>query len=187
MMTDFPIARAVAQHWWALALRGVSAVLFGLMAFAWPGITLAVLILLYGAYAFADGIFALIAGVRAGLWGLSLVGLLGLAVGIGTLLWPGITALALVYAIAVWSIARGVLEIIAAIHLRKEIEHEWLLGLAGLVSILFGLLLAAAPGAGALSLVWIIGGFAIAFGTILIALGLRLRGLPARMQASTAR
>ena len=186
-MASFPIAHAVAKHWWAVALRGVCAILFGLMAFVWPGLTLAALVILYGAYAFSDGIFAIVAGARGGLWGLVLAGMVGVAAGIIALFWPGITALVLLYTIAFWSIAQGVSEIVAAIALRKEIEDEWLLGLAGALSIGFGASIAAFPGAGALSLVWVIGTFSILLGVILIGLAFRLRGLPGRLHQAFAR
>jgi uncharacterized membrane protein HdeD (DUF308 family) len=186
-MPTTPLLSAVAQHWWAVALRGVLGVLFGFMAFAWPGLTLAALVLLYGAYALTDGIFAVVAGARGGLWGMAVVGLLGIAAGVIAFLWPGITALALLYVIAFSAIARGVFEIVAAIALRKEIEHEWLLGTAGALSIAFGVLVALFPGAGALSLVWVIGAFAMVFGVTLIVLGFRLRTLPTRLEAAFAR
>ena len=186
-MTDLSIVNAVARHWWAVALRGVCGVMFGLMAFAWPGLTLATLILLYGAYALTDGVFAIVVGVRGGLGGLIVVGLLGIAAGVMTFFWPGLTALALLYAIAVWSIFRGIFEIVAAVRLRKEIEGEWLLAAAGVLSIVFGVLLILFPGTGALSLVWLIGSFAVVWGVFLIVLGFRLRGMPQRIQAALAR
>jgi len=170
----------LARNWWALVLRGLFAVLFGIMALAWPGITLGALVLLYGAYALADGVFA-IAAVMAGRtggrpwWSLLVEGLVGIAVGIMTFAWPGITALVLLYLIAAWAVVTGIFEIIAAIELREEIRGEWLLALSGILSILFGLALVIWPGAGAVALVWVIGAYAIAFGALLIALGFRLR------------
>jgi len=178
--------RTLAQNWWALVLRGVCAVLFGVGAFAWPGITLAVLILLYGAYVLVEGVlevaWALI-GRQAGAfpWGVLLAGLAGVAVGIVTFVSPGLTALALLYLIAAWAIIRGVFEIVAAIHLRRELENEWLLALSGLLSIGLGVLLIVAPGAGALALLWWIGGFAIVVGIVMIVLGLRLKGVKDRL------
>ena len=154
-------------------------------AFAWPGITLAVLILLYGAYVLVEGVlevaWALI-GRQAGAfpWGVLLAGLAGVAVGIVTFVSPGLTALALLYLIAAWAIIRGVFEIVAAIHLRRELENEWLLALSGLLSIGLGVLLIVAPGAGALALLWWIGGFAIVVGIVMIILGFRLKGLKER-------
>ena len=178
----------LARNWWALVLRGVCATLFGLAAFAWPGITLAVLILIYGAYALADGVFAVIWAVfarRAGRfpWGVLVAGLAAIVAGILTFLWPGITALALLYLIAAWAIVRGIFEVIAAVHLRRELEKEWLLGLSGLLSIALGVLLLARPGVGVLVVLWWIAAFAIVFGVLMIVLGLRLRRLrdrPAR-------
>jgi uncharacterized membrane protein HdeD (DUF308 family) len=169
----------LARNWWAVVLRGICAVLFGLAAFAWPGITLAILILLYGAYALADGVFAVIWSIRSrhgGFpWGVFLAGLAAIVAGVFAFLWPGLTALALLYLIAAWAIVRGVFEIIAAFHLRKELEHEWLLALSGLASIVLGVFLLAWPGAGVLVALWWIGGFAIVFGLLTIALGFRLK------------
>ncbi len=176
----------LARNWWAVVLRGVCAILFGLAAFVWPGITLAVLILLYGAYALADGVLAviwsLVARRRGGFpWGVFLAGLAAIVAGVIAFLAPGLTALALLYLIAAWAIVRGVFEIIAAVHLRKEIENEWLLGLAGFASIVLGVLLLAWPGVGVLAVLWWIGAFAIVFGVLSIALGLRLRRINDRL------
>jgi uncharacterized membrane protein HdeD (DUF308 family) len=178
----------LAQNWWAVVLRGVSAVLFGLAAFAWPGLTLAVLVLLYGAYALVEGALAVawaIIGRREGPfpWGVLLAGLAGVAIGVITFMSPALTALALLYLIAAWAIVRGVFEIIAAVQLRKEIDNEWLLGLSGALSVVLGILLMAAPGAGALAVLWWIGAFALVFGILEIILGFRLKGLKGRLGA----
>jgi uncharacterized membrane protein HdeD (DUF308 family) len=168
------------DSWWTLAIRGVLAVLFGLAALLLPGITLVALVLLFGAYALADGIIALIAGAR-GLrrhersWPLLLEGVLGIAAGVLTVVWPGITALVLVYLIAAWALLTGALEIATAIRLRKIITGEWLLVLSGVVSILLGVILVVAPGAGALGLVLWIGAYALVFGVLLLILAFRLR------------
>ncbi len=170
----------LAQNWWAVVLRGVSAVVFGVFAFIWPGLTLAALVLLYGAYALVEGVFAVAAAVanrRSGAfpWGILLAGLAGIAVGVMTFIWPGLTTLVLLYFIAAWAIVRGIFEIVAAVQLRKEIENEWLLGLSGLLSILLGLFLVMAPGAGILAVLWWVGATAIVFGILTIILGFRLR------------
>ena len=174
----------LARNWWAVVLRGVCAILFGLATFAWPGITLAVLILLYGAYALADGVLAVISSVKARQggfpWGLFLAGIAAIVAGILAFMWPGLTALALLYLIAAWAIVRGIFEIMAAVRLRKEIDNEWLLGLSGFVSIVLGVLLLAWPGMGVLAVLWWIGAFAIVFGVLTIALGFRLKGLRGR-------
>ena len=175
----------LARNWWALALRGVVAILFGLAALVWPGLTLTALVLLFGADALVDGVFAVVAAIaRAGRerhwWALLLEGLLGIAAGVVTLAWPGITGLVLLLFIAAWAIITGVVEIVAAIRLRREIEGEFLLGLGGALSVLFGLLLIVRPGAGALAVAWLIGIYAILFGALLLALAVRLRGLRGR-------
>jgi uncharacterized membrane protein HdeD (DUF308 family) len=163
-----------------MALRGLAAVLFGIGAFVWPGITLSALVLLFGAYALVDGGLAVFHAFASGtpFRGLRAVeGLAGIAIGIVALVWPGITALALLYLIAGWAIITGILEIVAAVELRKTIENEWRLGLGGIASVAFGVLVALQPGAGALALTWLIGGYAIIFGVVLIALGFRLRAV----------
>jgi uncharacterized membrane protein HdeD (DUF308 family) len=170
-----------AHNWWALAVRGALAILFGIIAFVWPGISLTALVLLFGAFAFVDGVFAIVTGVRGirrddRWWAFLLEGILGVAVAVLTVLWPAITALALLLLIAAWATVTGVLEIVAAVRLRRVIRGEWLLGLAGVASIVFGVLLALNPGAGALAVLWLIGAYAIVFGALLVALGFRLRG-----------
>ena len=172
----------VSRFWWALVVRGVVAILFGLIAFFWPGVTLVALVLLFGAYAFIDGIASVVLGIREygereRWWGTLLSGLVGIGAGIVTLLSPGITALALLTVIAVWAILHGILDIVAAIRLRDVIEGEWLLALSGVLSVGFGLLLLARPGAGALAVVWWIGAYALVLGVVLIVLGFRSRSL----------
>jgi uncharacterized membrane protein HdeD (DUF308 family) len=167
----------LVRYWWTVSLRGLFAVLFGLMAFIWPGLTLATLVILFGAYSFVDGVFALFAAVqhRDRFWALLIEGIAGIAAGIVTLFMPGITAIALLYVIAAWAIVTGVFEIIAAVRLRKVLQGEALLILSGIASIVFGGLLLFRPGAGALAMAWIIGSYALVFGVLLIALGFRLR------------
>ena len=173
------LVEALARYWWVVVLRGVLAIALGVLAFVWPVVTLTSLVIVFGAYALVDGVFALLSAVRGGgaepWWLLVLEGGVGIGIGVLTLVAPGITALALLFYIAIWAIATGVLEIAAALALRKEIEGEWLLVLGGLVSVAFGALLIARPGAGALAVLWLIGGYAIAFGALLVLLGFKLR------------
>ena len=181
-MAAFPILHAFARNWWVLLIRGIMGALFGIIAFALPGLTLVTLVLLYGAYALADGVTALWVGGSSRAWSLVFAGLLGVIVGIGTFISPGLTAVALLYLIAAWAIVRGIFEIIAAVQLRKAITDEWALGIGGIISILFGGVLFANPAAGALAVVWVIGAYALAFGLIMIILAFRLRGLPGRLE-----
>ena len=171
----------LARNWWALALRGLLAVLCGLLAFALPGLTLAALVILFGAYSLVDGIFALITAVRAAeaherWWLFVLEGLAGVAAGLITFMWPGITALVLLFLIAWWAIITGIFEIAAAVRLRKEITGEWALALGGVASVIFGLVLLFRPGVGALAVIWLIGTYAVVFGLLLLLLAFRLRG-----------
>ncbi|MCC6455978.1 MAG: HdeD family acid-resistance protein [Caldilineaceae bacterium] len=172
----------MSRTWWVFLIRGIAAILFGIAAFVWPGLTIAVLVLLFGAYALVDGIFAIIAGISARKeverwWMMIIVGLAGIATGVLTFLWPGITALVLLYIIAAWAVVTGIFQIAAAIRLRREIEGEWWLILGGIASVIFGVLLVLMPGAGALASVWIIGIYAVVFGILMIVLAFRLRGL----------
>lgn len=181
-MPTIPIINAFASNWWLLLLRGIFAVLFGIMAFAWPGLTLVTLILLYGAYAFVDGLSAIWVGVSSRAWGLLMFGVLGIIVGLYAFFFPGITAIALLYLIAAWAFVRGIFEIVTAIQLRKEISNEWVLILSGVVSILFGVVLVSNPGSGALAMILVIGTFALVFGVMMIILAFRVKGLPHRME-----
>lgn len=173
-----PMLHALAKNWWLVLLRGLCAIIFGILAFAWPGITLVTLVLLYGGFALADGILAIAASIIGGhpapRWWLAVMGLLGISAGILTFVWPAITALVLLMLIAFWAIATGVMQIIGAIKLRKEIDNELFLILGGILSVVFGIVMLAQPGAGALALVLVIGGYAIMYGVLLIAFALRL-------------
>jgi uncharacterized membrane protein HdeD (DUF308 family) len=170
---------ALARNWWLILLRGIAAVVFGLLTFVWPGITLLTLVLLYAAFAFVDGVLALWAAIAGGQaaprWWLAIIGLLGIAVGVLTLVMPGVTALVLLLFIAAWAIIMGIMEIIGAIQLRKEIDNEWWLIASGALSVLFGLVLIVFPGAGALGLIFVIGVYAIIYGVTLIGLAFRLK------------
>jgi uncharacterized membrane protein HdeD (DUF308 family) len=172
---------AETGHWWALALRGVIAVLFGLAALLRPGIALAALILLFGAYALVDGVFAIVGvfgGTRSGTprWLLLLEGAVGILAGIIAFVFPGLTAIALLYLVAAWAVITGLAEIAMAIRLRQEITGEWALILGGILSVLFGLLLAVLPGVGILSLIWLIGAYAVVFGALLLITAFQVRG-----------
>lgn len=171
----------LAQNWWTFVLRGIFALLFGVIAFVYPGPTILSLTFVFGFYAILDGILALVAAwnfrSQDRWWVLLIEGLLGLAAGVIAFMSPGITALALLAVIAVWAIFTGVLEIVAAIRLRQEIENEWWLGLSGLTSIIFGVLLVVWPGSGLVTISWIVGFYAISFGISMLMLGFRLQGL----------
>src|SRR5712664_4266228 len=179
MRRSRPMATVLLRNWWALALRGVLAILLGVAAFVLPGVTLAVLVALFGAYALVDGVLAIIAGVRAAerherWWSPVFKGLAGIAAGVVAFVQPALTALALLYLIGGWGIVTGILEIVAAVHLHRA-HGEWLLVLNGVLSVLFGLLVILWPGAGLLTLLWMIGMYPIFFGILLVALAFRLR------------
>jgi uncharacterized membrane protein HdeD (DUF308 family) len=172
---------AETGHWWALALRGVIAILFGLAAFLRPDITLQALILLFGAYTLVDGIFSIVGvfgGTRAGTprWLLFVEGVVSILAGLIAFIFPGLTAIALLYLIAAWAVITGISEIATAIRLRQEIQGEWALILGGIASVLFGLILAVLPAVGILSLIWLIGAYAVAFGILLLIAAFRVRG-----------
>ena len=181
---------SISRNWWLVALRGALAVVFGIAAFVWPGITFSVLVLLFGAYAFIDGLVVLGFGLLAAgdheqWWPLVLGGIVGIAVGVLTFMQPAAMALALVFVIGAWAIVTGLLEIVAAIRLRDVITGEWLMGFSGLLSIVFGVLVLAQPGSGALALVFLFGFYAILAGISQIGLGWRLRGLAEVVQTRT--
>jgi uncharacterized membrane protein HdeD (DUF308 family) len=172
------------RHWWVPVLRGVAAIIFGIIAFVYPGLTVAVLVLLFGAWVLVDGIFRVIGAIghRASDpdWGWQLfIGILGIIVGFLTFHAPAVTALALVIYIAAWALMIGATEIALAIKLRREIKGEWLMILMGLASIVFAVLLLWNPLIGAATLIWIIGCYAVIFGVLGIIFGFRLRSLPA--------
>ena len=172
-----------APSWGSLLFRGIASILFGIIAFAWPGKTLAVLVLLFGAYAFVDGVTALVLAVQRGArphrWLLVIDGLFGVAAGVVTLFWPGITLLALVFVIGIRFVLSGVLQIATAIQLKGEIQAPVLYGLAGVASIVLGVLAFLVPGLTALALMMLLASFALVFGVMLFAVALRMRR-PAR-------
>ena len=168
----------LARNWWAVALRGIAAVLFGLLTIFIPGVTLVTLVLLFGAYALVDGIFNVIAAYRSAShhWALVIEGLIGILAGVVTFAWPAMTAIALLYLIAFWAMLTGGFEIAAGVRLRNVIANEWALILMGALSLLFGIFILFAPGAGALAIVLWIGVYALLFGIFLLVLAFRLRG-----------
>jgi uncharacterized membrane protein HdeD (DUF308 family) len=172
----------LSRNWWTLVLRGIAAIVFGLLAWFKPGITLAVLVLFFGIYVLIDGAIALFAAFSKRVpedsrWLVGLLGALGVLIGVLTLWRPAAAAVALLLYIAAWSLVMGVLQIVAAIRLRKEIEGEFWLGLAGALSIALAVLILVSPGAGALSLIWIIAGFAVLYGITLLMLGIKVKKL----------
>jgi uncharacterized membrane protein HdeD (DUF308 family) len=178
---DRPLLHAMAKYWWVFLIRGIAAIIFSVMALIWPALTLLTLTLFWGVYALVDGVLALWAGFTGrgadgnARWWLIVVGLLGLAAGVIAIAAPVWTAGLLLITIAVWAIVIGVFEVIGAIRLRKEIDNEWMLGLSGVLAILFGVLFFMQPLAGALAVVWMISLFAFLFGVTTIALAFNLR------------
>ena len=172
---------AEAGHWWALALRGAIAIVFGLAALLRPGIALEALILLFGAYALVDGVFAIVGifgGTRGGTprWLLLIEGIAGILAGLIAFVLPGLTALLLLYLIAAWAIVTGIFEIATAIRLRNEIRGEWAVIAGGVLSVVFGVILIVVSSfAAILSLIWLIGIYAVAFGIMLLFAGFRVR------------
>lgn len=172
-------AHSLAQRWWLIVLRGLCAVLFGLAAIIWPNLALTALVFLLGMYLLSDGLLAVGAGLSrhdtSQFWWLLLIeGATSIVAGVWTLLSPGLTALALLYLIAAWAVITGMVAIVSAIRLRKEIETEGLLALSGVLSVALGMVLVIWPGATALAAVWLIGVYALISGFLLIGLGFRL-------------
>jgi uncharacterized membrane protein HdeD (DUF308 family) len=179
------------RHGWSVALRGVIAVVFGVLAILWPGISLAVILLLFGIYAIVDGILCIVAVIttpeaRSRWWALVAVGLVGIAAGIITFVYPGITILGLLAIIAAWALVTGVFELVLAALGPSVMEHKWLWAVSGILSVIFAILLFRYPVAGLLAVVWMIGLYAIMFGVTLISLGLQVsrveHGLTSAMQ-----
>jgi uncharacterized membrane protein HdeD (DUF308 family) len=185
------VADFLARTWWLMAVRGLIAILFGVIAFIAPAVTILTLVYLFGAFAIANGILSLVLAFKAPkgsrLGGLVFGGILGIIAGFVAFLMPAITALSLVILVGAWAIATGVMEIVAAVKLRKVITDEWLLVLAGMASIAFGLIVFFLPGAGALALTWWIGAYAIAFGAVLVILAFKMRHLKDEFGPTTPR
>ena len=182
----------VTRNWWIFAIRGIAAVAFGILAFARPDATLAALVFLFGAYVLVDGVSLLAALVRGDrvarghAWAVAIMGVLGVAAGIATFVWPGVTALSLLYIVAFWAIAMGAFQVAAAIVLRRELEGEFWMALGGIVSIVFGAYLVAFPGGGLLSLVWLVGIWSIVFGMSNLGLAYRLREISSAVARQAA-
>ncbi len=178
---DVSLKTSLSQNWGWMALRGLSAILFGVLALVWPFAAIEALVLVWAAYALVDGIFSLIAGIKLrktgsiGAGSLMIIGGLGILAGIVAFLWPGLTATSLLVLIAVWAIIIGAMQIMAAIKFRQVLMNEWWLILSGCISVLFGILMIANPGGGALALIWVIGGYAIFFGVFLVFFAWRMR------------
>lgn len=180
MENDIFDAEVLVRNWGAFVVRGVLAVLFGVFTFVVPGISLAALVLWFGAYALVDGAFAFMGAFRRRgdgqpRWMFVVEGVIGVIAGLVTLVSPGLTALSLLYVIAAWAFVTGVFEVAAAIRLRKMISGEWLLALSGVLSAALGVVLMLFPGPGVLAVVLWIGAYAVVFGVTLLGLGLRLR------------
>ncbi len=175
----------LAHNWWMLLLRGIIALVFGVLCLSYPGVTLIVMTIMFGAHAFLGGIFTLASSIttakgRPRWWSTFFEGIVGIIFGLFILIWPGITAFGLLYLIGAWAIITGIFEITAALRLRQHFTNEWLLILSGAASVIFGLLILVVPRAGALAVIWWIGTYAIFFGMALAALALRLRRWVAR-------
>ena len=176
------LIETLKRHWWVPVIRGIVAIVFGIIAFVYPGLTIATLVLFFGAWVLIDGIFRIVGAIghRASDpdWGWQLViGILGIIVGLLTFHAPQITALALVIYIAAWALMIGASEIAIAVKMRHEIKGEWFLILMGLASIVFAVLLLWNPIAGAAAVIWLIGWYAVVLGILAIFFGFRLRSL----------
>jgi len=175
----------LARAWWLVLVRGIVAIVFGILALFWPGITLLVLVIFFGAYAIVDGVFSIFSAfrhdTRSRAWAI-FSGIIGILAGLVALIWPGITSLALLYVIAFWAILHGIAEIVGGIQLRKVIDNEWALILGGVLSVIFGAMLFLWPGAGMLGLVWLIAIFAVIYGIVMVVLSFRVKKLAPRGQ-----
>ena len=175
----------LSRNWWVFVLRGIGAIALGILAFVAPGPTLVALIAVFAAYAIFDGVLAITAGVSVESgprWLFIVGGILGIVVGLLTINRPDVTAIALVYLIAVWAVATGVAEAVAAYQFRQVLENEWLLAISGVISVAFGLVLIVSPGDGVFAVLWLIGFYALIAGVMYVGAGLRLRGVHEKLQ-----
>jgi uncharacterized membrane protein HdeD (DUF308 family) len=174
--------QAIARKWWVILLRGLGAIALGILVIGWPGVTLLTLVILWGLFALVDGIAGIMLGIRGEAdgtmwWTMMLLGVIGVGAAITAFIWPGMTAVILLWIIAWTAILRGVFEIAAAIRLRKHIDNEWLLAISGLLSVVAGFLVLRNPAAGALAITFIIGAYMIALGIVGVVLSLRVKAL----------
>jgi uncharacterized membrane protein HdeD (DUF308 family) len=176
----------MSDHWWVVLLRGLFAILFGILAFTWPGLTALILVTLWGAYAFVDGIFGVVAGIRGKWTSLVVLGVLGILAGIVAFFRPGLTAISLLWVLAIWVIVAGAMQIGAAVRLRKEVQGEWLWILSGILMVGLGLLFFLYPGAAILSVTWLLASLAVVWGILLVMLSFKLKGLKGRMAPQPA-
>jgi uncharacterized membrane protein HdeD (DUF308 family) len=182
----------VSRNWWVFAIRGIAAIVFGILAFIWPAMTLTVLVLLFGAYVLVDGVALLVALVRGDAlarrhgWAVGVIGVLGIVVGVGTFAWPGLTALSLLYLVAFWATLTGAFQVLAAVALRRELDGEFWMALGGVASIVFGALLVAFPGEGLISLAWLVGIWSVVFGISSLSLAYRLHEIGAELSTPAA-
>jgi uncharacterized membrane protein HdeD (DUF308 family) len=179
---------ALSRHWWAFLVRGLCAFAFGILVFVWPGITVRVIRVAFGAFALANGILLISKAVdswgeKDDRWLLLLEGLLGIGMALITLFAPRVTAVSLLFYIAAWTLATGVMQMVIAIRLRKEIEGEVWLFLAGLISVVLAVLLMLFPGSGILGFLWVLATYAVVFGILLIVLAFRLLAQVRRSKA----
>jgi uncharacterized membrane protein HdeD (DUF308 family) len=185
------VRQEAGSQWWVLVVRGVAAVLFGILALVWPVITLLTLVVLFGAFAIVNGVFTLIGAFRdphprePRAW-MIVAGILGILAGVIAWVWPGITTFALLMLIAAYAVVDGVMEIVAAVRRRMAGEAEVLYFASGVLAVIFGVLLFVWPARGALAITWLIGLFAIAYGVSLLVLAFRTRGVRHRGTAGTA-
>ncbi len=173
------MSQTLSQRWWVLALRGVVYLIFGLTALLWPGLTFGVLLTLFGIFALVDGVVTLVGAARTGRKGkpwvaLLFEGVVSTAVGILVFVWPAMSGMVLLYVIGAWALLTGILEVAAAVRLRREIEGEWLLALSGALSVAFGIAVFVWPASGALAIVWVLGAYAVLFGVLLLAVSVSM-------------
>jgi uncharacterized membrane protein HdeD (DUF308 family) len=171
------MVEAMSRNWGTLAIRGLLAIVFGIVAFMYPGPTVAALVILVAAFAIVEGVVNLIGGIRGREGWAIAEGVISVIAGVVFVIWPGLTALALLYLVAAWAIITGVLRIVAAIQLRRALRNEWLLVLSGIASLIFGVVAAIFPGAGIVAIIWFVAAWAIILGVLLVALALSLRSL----------